>query len=736
MPDSAKKSPPARERSPEPSQAGATGTQLTEKWRFICSGLVLVASLQLYRSTLAPTVTLVDSGELIIAAKTLGIAHPPGVPLYVLLAHLATFIPLGSVAARVNFASALFAALASATVTLLAAEVLAALRQEIARGTQQKVKKEKKPAKSRPELTATIADKRISLAIATAVGLLFAFSRTLWSYGTITEVYTLNILLVAIVFLLFLRWRGLVIAGGGAESLSAKLDGRDHWLVAAAFVFGLALCVHHVTVALTFPAFALAYYRTVRRTGDAKQRKTGRYSSESGLLAGRSTKRLLYAAAAIGLGLAFYLYLPLAASRKPLLNWGDPSNAQRMWWHVTGRQYQVFLEPSVQVMIRQSGEFFKLAFREFGPWWAPLALVLVVAGLIELFRSDRTLFYFIALVIVFNLAYSLNYEIAEDKDAYYLPTFLSLAICTAVGARAAIALLSSRLPATVPGRTALAAAAILLLLPGLAIWSNFPYNNRSHYLIARDYVDNITGTIGEGGMLLTQDWQVYSPFLYLREIENNRRDITIIDVNLLRRSWYYDYLRLAYPWLMDATRDNVDAFMQDLTHWEQDPDAYAPGTPLVQRINERFREMVLAFASAQKTKGPIYATWDMVVDVGGDNGEVIRALNAAYGAVPQGLVFELYDDRQFHDPLEPNLKVQGLADGSLRFEDTDVVKIKILPVYADMLTNRGSYLAQKGFHRRAVAAFEQALALSPNLERTRDLMKISLAAIRRSGSQP
>src|SRR5262249_49127116 len=94
------------------------------KVRLICAALVFVAAITLYAATLAPTVTLVDSGELIFAAKTLGVAHPPGFPLYVLLAHVFTWLPLGSAAARVNFASALFAALAAAMLTLVVAEML------------------------------------------------------------------------------------------------------------------------------------------------------------------------------------------------------------------------------------------------------------------------------------------------------------------------------------------------------------------------------------------------------------------------------------------------------------------------------------------------------------------------------------------------------------------------------------------------------------------------------------
>src|SRR4029077_15460606 len=65
-----------------------------------------------------------DSGELILAAQGLGVAHPPGFPLWVMLAHLASLVPLGSVAVRINFLDALFAALACLMLTLVVAELM------------------------------------------------------------------------------------------------------------------------------------------------------------------------------------------------------------------------------------------------------------------------------------------------------------------------------------------------------------------------------------------------------------------------------------------------------------------------------------------------------------------------------------------------------------------------------------------------------------------------------------
>src|SRR5437868_748787 len=99
----------------------------SDKAVLVSAILTFAITLVVYNATLAPTVTFVDSGELIVAAKYLGVAHPPGTPLYVLLAHLFTLLPFGNVAVRVNFASALFAALAASVMTLLVSEMLAGL---------------------------------------------------------------------------------------------------------------------------------------------------------------------------------------------------------------------------------------------------------------------------------------------------------------------------------------------------------------------------------------------------------------------------------------------------------------------------------------------------------------------------------------------------------------------------------------------------------------------------------
>ncbi len=277
----------------------------------------------------------------------------------------------------------------------------------------------KRAAQQRKKAEDSGIDGLLVFAPALGAGLLTAFSRTLWSYATITEVYTLNTLLIVTVFFLMLRWRRLVTQTMLSERLHTRTAVTEHdgWLYAAAAVFGLALGVHHVTVGLTLPAVAVIVYRTQG-------------------LRFFTSRRLLYAALiSIAAMVAVYAYLPFAASRSPLINWGNPRSLQEIWWHITGRQYRVFLSFTPTLMGAQFVEFFRMLLREFGPAWLPLPLVLAFAGFATAYRQDRTTFWFLLFIVVANLAYDLSYEIAEDKDAYYLPVFIAIALAAGFGIR-------------------------------------------------------------------------------------------------------------------------------------------------------------------------------------------------------------------------------------------------------------------------------------------------------------
>jgi len=661
------------------------------------AALVFLVALLVYFRTLAPTVTLVDSGELIVAARCLGVAHPPGFPLYVMLAHLASLLPIGNIAARINFASAFFAALACAMLTLVVTELIvtASYVGELRRRSKKATRKGRKISS---QSIGGAADGNFSwpLTIAPAVGagLLLAFSRTLWSYATIAEVYTLNTFLILTILFLMLRWRRRIVEDERSKNVIAIPRGRrafiadyDFSLYAGAIVFGLALGVHHVTVALVLPALAVLVYQT------------------QGLRFFASRRLLCAAIVSLAALLAVYSYLPLAATHNPTLNWGDPRSLRAIWAQVSGKQYQLFLSFSPSIMSEQLRQFLGFLFREFGPPWIPIALVAAIAGFIGAWRRDRGTFLWLLFVILANLAYTLNYGIAEDKDAYYLPIFVALSVAAGIGFHSGLHMTMVNRPSSA-GR--LFTFSTVALLPALALASNWAFNDRSRYFIARDYVENMQGTIEQNSLLLTADWQVASPMFYSREIEEQRRDIKVVDVLLLRRSWYFDYLRRAYPDLIERSRDKIDVFLPQLRQWEKDPEIYKNDAALTRQINEAFNELMQSLVSRELAVAPVYVTSELFVMRETGESDLIQWLNHNFQAVPRGLVFQLFRDRDFHDPGELHLQMRGLTDGTNRFEDDDVVKIKVIPAYRAMLENRSLYLAHFDQRERAAAALEQA----------------------------
>ena len=351
-----------------------------------------------------------------------------------------------------------------------------------------------------------------------------------------------------------------------------------------------------------------------------------------------------------------------------------------------------------------------LAAREFNPAWLPVVPILSVLGFVEVFRRDRTIFWFLVLIVIADLAYSLNYEIAEDKGAYYLPAFMAVTLTAGLGAHYLLCLILSRRQHN--NLREVAAIALAASVPLITFAANFPFTNRHDFYLASDYIANIERSMAQQAMLLTGDWQVYSPFLYLREIEQQRRDITAIDVNLLRRSWYFDYLKEQYPELISRNREAVENFLSDLRRWEQDPELFARSPLLTRQINDHFHQMILAFIDTHLRKAPVYVTSEIGV-ANGEDKELAQTLNQKYRLVPEGLVFRLASDLDFQKSTDVELVTRGINDGSFKFTADDVVTIKVISVYALMLINRGRYLEALGRKGEAIEAYQRALSLDP-----------------------
>lgn len=136
----------------------------------------------LYAWTVAPNVTLLDSGEFIVAAQHFGVAHPrlSTVDLTRLVFQL---LPLGNAAWEINLFSSVCGALAVTVGTMLFS------------------------SSTRWMLGDSMTRWRgLTSAAALSVGLLFAFSFSMWSQATITEVYTLHALLIGLYLVSLYVW--------------------------------------------------------------------------------------------------------------------------------------------------------------------------------------------------------------------------------------------------------------------------------------------------------------------------------------------------------------------------------------------------------------------------------------------------------------------------------------------------------------------------------------------------
>ncbi|HUR80487.1 MAG TPA: DUF2723 domain-containing protein, partial [Thermoanaerobaculia bacterium] len=305
----------------------------------IVAAAIFLAAFGVYVATLAPTVFFIDSGFLTVAAWSHGSAHPPGFPLFLMLTHLVTLLPMGNIAWRANLASALFAALAAAAAAMVIAEILVTVV------ATRPVEKRKK-AKVAVEPPATAASPLVVAAAMVAGGLLLAFSRTLWAYATVAEVYALNTFLICALLAVVLRWRG---------TRSVRL------LYAAAILGGAGLGVHY----LTFGFALLGVLFFVVRVG------------------GLTLVRSRHFAIALGLGalatIAVYAYLPIAASGNPALNWGDPEDLRQFVRHVTAKEYRSYV--TADEGEDQAGDLRRLVMRELGPALVPVALLVALIGL-------------------------------------------------------------------------------------------------------------------------------------------------------------------------------------------------------------------------------------------------------------------------------------------------------------------------------------------------------------------
>ncbi len=462
--------------------------------------------LAVYVATAAPGVVTTDSGELAGVCTTLGVAHPSGYPLFTLLGHAWTWLPLpGEPVRRLNLFAAFCTAVSAALFFGVARTVFSLCTPVV---------KRKRPA---PAVgVAPVDDAPIDVA-ALAAALFYAFARTVWQQATSLEVYGLHLALVMAVLLLFFR------------AWTRTPDRTVDWLLFAGVV-GLAFTNHLTTVVLA-PALVVLFF------------------AKHGAAAG--TWRLLgLMALPFAAALLVYLYLPLRSAAHPVFDWGGVARGlAKLQYHLSGKQYQVWMF---------SGAWAPQLTR-FGtllPWQLAVAgIVLVPFGVLRAFRAGRALGAGLLLLVLGPLAYAINYQI-PDIDAYFLAAFAGLVLLAALGAWGAV-------------QERREAVYAMLLLPALALAVNWSRCDASHDIAVRDYVANVAANVETGAVLVTADWEHFdSAFWYRQQVTGFRPDVVLLNVNLLRRTWYPDQMARWYPATWRLVEPEVRAFLPELERFE------------------------------------------------------------------------------------------------------------------------------------------------------------------------
>ncbi|MEP6991676.1 MAG: DUF2723 domain-containing protein, partial [bacterium] len=470
----------------------------------------------------APTTAMWDASEYITAAYTLGIPHPPGNPLFVLLGRVASLIPLGSVAVRVNALAAVCSAMSAALWFLVAERVLAAWSP--VRWTR--------------------------LVAATTAALLGATAFTVWNQSVVNEkVYTVSLAFFAVVSWLTVRW-------------CDDPDGRsaDRLLVLIAYLIGLGY-TNHPAGFLVGPAVTVAVLVRRPRT----------------LLRWRL---LLAGTMALVLGLTPFALEPIRAAWHPVLNEGEPTGCTgtigfactfssttrtRLMANINREQYG---KPDLSVRQAPFGA-------QVGMWWlyfkwqwlrdahgtqpllqSTLAIAFLLLGVLGGFthwKYERASFWFfgpLVLTVTLALVYYMNFkygasqapELADvprevrDRDYFYLWSYSTWSVWAAIGLAAVWRALAMRVPER--GARRWATTAPILLVGVLPLVGNWRDASRARETATREWAHDLLNSVEPYGILVTLGDNDTFPLWYAQEVEGVRRDVTVAVTSLLNTDWY------------------------------------------------------------------------------------------------------------------------------------------------------------------------------------------------------
>ena len=540
--------------------------QAAEGPPYLLAGLVALGALIIYIATLAPTTQFWDTSEYIAAAYVLGIPHPPGNPLFVLIAHTWGLVPwVAHYAERINLLAAVTSAIAAGCWFLVGERWM--------RGWV--------PARGARRLAAV------------AGALVTATSFTVWNQSVVNEkVYTLSLLSVALVLWLIVRWDDQPLG-----------EGHDHHLLMIVYLLALT-STNHMMGVLVGPVVVVLLFPELKsqRPNDLAARRVewsqwfvfcSVYAMivASGLESATPLKfaaAVFVAAFAYALivarnwdfavavlvvavvGLSVYLFLPIRAAHFPPINEGEPTNWNALWDVLTRQQYG---KPPVwqrqATLSAQIGMWIQYFLWQWGHDWstqirAGLGVLFAFIGCIGAYRHFKadfrtaiamtSLVATFTLLLIFYLNFKYGYSWAVDnpqlqrevreRDYFFIASFALWGVWVGMGLATLMEWVSEALENREPNaarRWVLATPVLLLAL--IPLVGNHLTASRKNETLARDFAYDLLQSVEPYGVLVTAGDNDTFPLWYAQEVEHIRQDVTVVNLSLANTDWYLRQLQ-------------------------------------------------------------------------------------------------------------------------------------------------------------------------------------------------
>ena len=564
---------------------------MTRRPPYLLAVLATLLVLTGYILTLAPTVTFWDAGEFIAAAKNLGIPHPPGTPLFVMIGHVwGALVPLADYAQRLNLLSATLSAMGAGFFFLVAHEVLTRATPDLEGGA------------------ATLV--RVGGGLAAA--LVAAFSFTTWQNSNETEVYAAATFTIAAIAWICLTWRAL---RGTARA--------PHLLLLILYLAGLSIG-NHLLALLVGPAVVAFLAATLSADPATDPARRAAEWAETAVVAGTwalligsglgsatlmtlggisylaafglalRARHVTFAVVAVliaAIGVTSYLFLYIRAGQHPVINEAQPDNWESLLAVIRREQYPIRTpldDPTVphgpgnpgrsgQIIMLQLLNYFQYFDWQwangigkaigFGSGQLPLRSLVTLLfaglgmhGLITHRRADRGSWWLLfglwlitglGLVVYMNFkpGFSIGYNLypessdheVRDRDYFFVVSFAVWGVWSGLG----LANLVRR--AMTRWRLGVAVAAVPLALGALIPFAgNFTAASRRHgpdATLAADFAYNLLNSVPPYGILFTYGDNDTFPLWWAQEVKGIRRDVLVVCLALSETDWYKRQLR-------------------------------------------------------------------------------------------------------------------------------------------------------------------------------------------------